>query len=309
MLPSRPPNAVRSQSLAKQVDWALLQNAKTVGQSAINKNLLGVKRTLDYAFLETAIFNNRDWRNPFDGFSRKPGKPKNPIKPFTPNQLTRVFSSEVYRTKTVEKFWIPLVLFYTGARLDEISQLHVDDIKMEPLPHILAENLEDEDQEIAKKLKTESSHRTIPIHHKLITTGFLNYVAAIRSTGARHLFPGLPHKKGRGSGDLVSRDFITRFRNVGERDKTTGLNTRSLVTHSLRHSFRTFALYLPDQMFVQIAMGHYVSGESIQTYGRQAYLMPDLLHQKVFKDIDLPPIDDTFIQQEAERYLSAITIT
>jgi integrase len=167
-------------------------------------------------------------RNPFDGFSKKPKRPKNPFKRFTDEQAQLVFSRDLYQPTTLEKFWIPIVLFVTGARLTEISQLHLNDVQADPIPHIVLENLEDEDPAAAKKLKNESSHRTVPLHSKLLDIGFLDHVAAMRSAGHLHVFPNLPQEKVDGVGDLVSRDFINRFRSYGESHPTSSLNTKSL---------------------------------------------------------------------------------
>ncbi|MCG7492941.1 hypothetical protein [Thalassobius sp. Cn5-15] len=67
-------------------------------------------------------------------------------------------------------------------------------------------------------------------------------------------------------------------------------------------------MFLPDQFLVMIVMGHYVAGESIQTYGREAYLMPDLLHEKVVRDIHVPEIDLGYFRDEADRYLEGLNL-
>ncbi|WP_282094182.1 hypothetical protein [Epibacterium ulvae] len=125
LLPSRPPNAVRKLPLQEQVQWVENHEKKKIGQAAINKNLLGMKRTLEYGFWETAVFEDRFWYNPFDGFSKKPGKAKDPVRPFTDTQLKTIFTRQHFKIKSVQKFWIPILLLYTGTRLDEISPLTV----------------------------------------------------------------------------------------------------------------------------------------------------------------------------------------
>jgi len=302
-LPSRPPNNVRELPITQQVAWAEGREISKLSQAAVNKNFLGVKAALNHAHNETSILKDPHWRNPFDGFSKKPRRPSNPIKRFTDEQIQLVFSRDIYHPTTAEKFWIPLILYFTGARLTEISQLHVSDVLVDPTPHIIVQNLEDEDPAAAKKLKNESSHRTIPLHAKLLEIGFLDYVETVRSAGHLHAFPNLPHKKIDGVGDLVSRDFINRFRSYGEANAKTGLNTKSLVTHSLRHSFRTAALRLREQVFVQIVMGHYVPGVSIAVYGSDAYMMPDLLADKVMDHIQLPELDIAFLQSQSKKWL------
>lgn len=304
-MPSRPPNDVRALPISQQVAWAEGRTVATLSQAAINKNFLGIKAALNHAHNETNILRDPHWRNPFDGFSRKPKRSQNPIKRFTNEQVQLIFSRSLYQPPTLEKFWVPIVLFCTGARLTEISQLHVNDVQMGPIPHIVLENLEDEDPAAAKKLKNESSHRTVPLHSKLLDIGFLDHVAAMRSAGHLHVFPNLPHDKVDGVGDLVSRDFINRFRSYGETHPTSGLNTKSLVTHSLRHTFRTNALKLEQQLFVQIIMGHYVSGVSIEVYGSDAYMMPDLLAEKVMNPIQLPEIDTSFLKSQASKWLES----
>lgn len=304
-VPSRPPNDVRALPIAKQVAWAADGDMPRLSQAAINKNFLGVKAALNHAYNETSILKDPNWRNPFDGFSKKPKKSENSVCRFSDDQIKLVFSSDLYKPRTAEKFWVPLVLFYTGARLTEISQIHVSDVLTDPIPHIVLENLEDEDPVAAKKLKNESSHRTVPLHRELLSIGFLDYVASMRSAGCLHVFPNLPHKKLDGVGDLISRDFIKRFRSYGATNPDSGLNTKSLVTHSLRHTFRTAALRIDDQIFVKIAMGHYVPGVSIQVYGREAYMMPDLLAKKVTDKLQLPSIDIDFLRTQGKRWLKA----
>jgi len=306
MMPSRPPNAVRILPIAKQVAWAEGKELQTLAQAAINKNFLGVKAALNHAYNETSILADPHWRNPFDGFSKKPKRPANPIRRFTDEQIKLVFSSGLFQPKTAEKFWVPLLLFYTGARLTEISQLHVSDVSIDPIPHIVLENLEDEDPVSAKKLKNESSHRTVPLHRDLLDLGFLEYVAKMRDFGKLHVFPNLPHQKPDGVGDLVSRDFISRFREYGANKPESGLDSKSLVTHSLRHTFRNAGHYLKDETYLKIVMGHYVPGVSIQVYGKEAYMMPDLLAHKVMNHIKLPSLELDFLRGQAEKWLKAL---
>lgn len=306
-LPSRPPNSIRKLPMPEQVAWAEGLDIITMGQAAINKNIGGVKVTLQYAFDQTSEINNRDWRNPCDGFTKKPKKTRDKIRGFTPDQIGLVFSDKIHRTQSVEKFWIPLVLYFTGARLDEISQLHVGDVYFDPVPHLRCENLFDDDPAIAKKVKSISANRTIPLHHHLIELGFLEYTEAIRSLGHQHLFPNLPHSQAGKRGNSISRAFIRRFREFGKAHIASGLNTKRLVTHSLRHSFRTAGYRGKiDQEFLQVVMGHYVGGVSYETYGDEIYRMPDVLAERVMNEIQLPHIDMEFMKSEADRYLEQL---
>lgn len=124
-LPSRPPNKIRALTMPKQLDWADTSETITLQRGAINKKLHGVKQTLDNAYDGTALVKDCAWRDPFDGFIKKVKRSKTDCKKgFTDEQVRIVFSREVFQPKTVERFWIPVLLFYTGARLDEISQFY-----------------------------------------------------------------------------------------------------------------------------------------------------------------------------------------
>ncbi len=240
-LPSRPPNKIRKLTMPKQLDWADTNETNTLQRGAINKNLQGVKLTLDYAYDGTALIKDRTWRNPFDGFIKKVKRSKTDRKKgFTDEQVRIVFSREVFQPKTAERFWIPVVLFYTGARLDEISQLYASDVRNSPVPHLLVENLEDEDPALAKLLKNETSHRTIPIPDELLSLGILDYAEAIKAGGHVHLFPNLPHKSGKKRAGYTSRTFMEAFREHGEQHPETQLNTLKLRTHSLLSVIKWF---------------------------------------------------------------------
>lgn len=94
------------------------------------------------------------------------------------------------------------------------------------------------------------------------------------------------------------------FRNHGKDQPETGLNTLKLRTRSLRHTYRRKGFNAPDQDFATIVMGHYVDGESIQTYGWEAYTMPDLLAEKATQHFKLPDLDISFLKSMADRFLT-----
>jgi integrase len=67
--------------------------------------------------------------------------------------------------------WGPLIGLYTGARLGEITQLRIADIRQQD--GIWCFDLNEDD---GKKLKTDGSKRLVPMHSKLMEHGFLDYV-------------------------------------------------------------------------------------------------------------------------------------
>jgi len=121
--------------------------------------------------------------------------------------------------------WIPLLLAYSGARLNEMAQLRVEDVvEIDGIPAITitAE---------AGRLKTQAAARTIPVHPELIRLGFMDYVAKMRKRDAARLFPELPQQRRDGPGHAVGRWWGDTYRHK------IGLAHRDL--HSLRHTVAT----------------------------------------------------------------------
>ncbi len=125
---------------------------------------------------------------------------KEPSKrPFTSRELMLYFagSSTNYATRTFNhphEYWLPLILWQTGARPNEICQMNVPDIREEDGVLVFSiEGDEDDNGENAKEkkkktVKNGSSIRDVPVSKTLINLGLLDYVDSIKSKGGR-LFP------------------------------------------------------------------------------------------------------------------------
>lgn len=120
-------------------------------------------------------------------------------------------------------YWIPLMGLYTGTRLGELCQLRTADVQKVEDIHVLVLTNEGEGQSI----KSDASHRSVPIHSELIRLGFLKYVEAVKKTRSNSLWPALPLRKGKPS------DFFGRW--FGEHCKALGLTP---TFHYLRHTVR-----------------------------------------------------------------------
>ena len=84
------------------------------------------------------------------------------------------------------------------------------------------------------KVKNENSRRTIPIYDLILDLGFDNYVAALKTAGATHLFPDLKPDKF----DQLCHDASTLANRLIDR---TVADDPLLVFHSLRHTFKDLA--------------------------------------------------------------------
>jgi integrase len=148
--------------------------------------------------------------------------------PYTAAELKKLFAGlEEFKVTAPEKYWIPLLAAYTGARMEELGQLRVADIRKQRSIDFIDINTEDE----GKHLKTASARREVPLHPALIERGFLTYVKGRERTKDDRLFPNLePDREGR----LTNRfsKWFTRYR------RKCGVNRPGKVFHSFRHTFK-----------------------------------------------------------------------
>ncbi|XHS79802.1 hypothetical protein ACFJGW_07430 [Burkholderiaceae bacterium UC74_6] len=126
-------------------------------------------------------------------------------KDYTKKELRTIFGSRVFSEAGwlperadfgMAWYWLPLLLFYTGARREELAQLNVSDVRKSEDGVWYLNILAAEDEEDGERgVKTESSRRLIPLHPDLLARGFLAYVESLPSGG--QLFPGLkPNPRG-----------------------------------------------------------------------------------------------------------------
>ncbi|PPD35833.1 MAG: hypothetical protein CTY19_01955 [Methylomonas sp.] len=139
--------------------------------------------------------------------------------------------------------WLPLIGLFTGARINEVCQLNpFTDIQQDQATSIWYFHFTDENEAadgVSKSIKTNSSHRIVPIHSKLIALGFLDYVERIKGQNDKHLFPAWKPNHGKASA-RVSKWFIRYLGKIGLRDKTEGARLSGF--HCFRHTFITYGI-------------------------------------------------------------------
>ena len=158
--------------------------------------------------------------------------------PFDAADLQRIFGSEVFtlhkrsRGQSSEaSYWIPLLMFYTGARPEELAGLALSDLIHDPKSGWslrIVDRLCDDDVDLfedevpeshRRTLKNAVSTRRIPVAPELIGLGLLRYVEWLRERKATVLFPTLKkdfHGKLSGS---FSKFFGRYKRALGITDK------------------------------------------------------------------------------------------
>ena len=123
-------------------------------------------------------------------------------------------------------FWIPLLALFTGARLEEICQLRLEDIYTIDKTLVVSIRSLADDQ----KIKTSSAKREVPVRKELKELGFKNYLAQLKERGETRLFPELNLSSDR-YGNRVSKWFNERFK------KSCGIDHSKKTFHSFRHTF------------------------------------------------------------------------
>lgn len=138
-------------------------------------------------------------------------------------------------------YWLPLLGLYTGARINELSQLYLDDLAQDDdetwfIDFNLSQSDKIEDPD--KSLKTVNAVRQVAIHGDLIKLGLISYANRLRAAGYKRLFPELRFDKRKGYGKAAGSWFNERY--LGKKLKIIRDGTKTF--HSFRHTFTT-ALY------------------------------------------------------------------
>lgn len=166
-----------------------------------------------------------------------------PRKPWLPHQLTELFASPVWSgtdsgpphvtkrhlpgTKIHREayWWLPVLALWTGARLEELAQLHHEDLVRDVtgIPFI---KIHDDG---IRRVKNPHSIRNVPIHSMLIRLGFLDLFDP-RKKGQRIFMDLSPSGRLKKLGDTYSTHF-TDYR------RRCGLYEELRDFHSFRRTF------------------------------------------------------------------------
>lgn len=140
---------------------------------------------------------------------------------FTENDLTLLFNSKHYTQGKFNKpsnYWMPLLGLFSGCRGNELAYLFKIDIRKHPDNGIWYIYIR-KNPAIAKRTKSPSSVRSIPIHPQLKKLGFIKYVDSLKD-GAK-LFPELKEDKNN-KGDFYKQwgHKFNRYDTARENGKT-----------------------------------------------------------------------------------------
>lgn len=226
-------------------------------------------------------------------------KRKSKRQPFDEADLTNIFSSCVFNEQQLRSqgqsqeatYWIPIMMYYTGARTEEIAGLALADVVQDPL-HGWHFNLIDrpsadddlfadeegsklkpkaktsdgaEDEAHWRLLKNAKSIRRVPVAPELIELGLLRFLDSVRTEGHMSLFPNLAHDWHQKLSGSFSK-FFGRFKT-----QILGIDNPKKVLYSFRHTMKdAMTSANVSSKYLQRILGH-ASGEGSVTdgYGNQ----------------------------------------
>jgi hypothetical protein len=119
--------------------------------------------------------------------------------PFAPKELLAIFGVSQYQTGNGShvvgnerwypfEYWLPLIAYFAGCRIKEISQLYLSDLR-QCTEGTWFFDINEETPD--KTLKNENAVRQIPVAPMLIELGLIEYRDKLKLLGYRRLFPEL----------------------------------------------------------------------------------------------------------------------
>lgn len=221
---------------------------------------------------------------------------------WTDDQVVGFFTGEYYQRFRLDgsghytkrdqgwRFWLPLLMLLSGARPNEICQMHAGDLKQTPQGTWYLDLIETNDGD-DRSFKTTSSRRRVPLHPELIKIGFITFVEERQKKNGQdelRLFPEItPDKYGNMAAYPTRRfreSYIPAEITLGERQ----------TLYSLRHNVRDALrrANAPPETLLAVT-GWSPAGKAVSdSYGDPRN--PDL-HIEYVSKISYPNLDLSFL--------------
>jgi integrase len=227
---------------------------------------------------------------------------------FKPAEVRTIFSQPLFTgCHSADRIWVPgtsflqnhlywgyVLSFLTGLRAGELGEIALDDIEEgdDGICYLQLRGFNPAKGRVARKhvrrFKTQSSHRTIPLHPLILDLGLFERIADLRKIGCPVLFPEWdPYPKPGGEmrwGQPLTKSFQYLKKKVG-------IQRFDVTLYSSRHWFAD----LLDNTDVKHAartrvMGHRSRSDTPARYGAKQRLTTRDLAQIV--GVSLPVIDE-----------------
>jgi len=270
----------RGMSFEQTVQHNAQVGKPTITPRTVNRHLSSLG-----AFCRWLVSHGYLDQNPVDGMTLNKEKHSKTLT-FSAEQLNVIFRSPLFtgcRSDDQPRFikqpgnvmirdhryWVPLIMLFSGARPGEIGQLAIDDLREEHgqwIMHIT------DDGDGEKSVKNDNSRRILPVHEELLRLGLIDRHSRLKQAGQTRLFP----EAKRNSRGQMMADFSRMFSRY-----LSGLsikNGRGYSQYSFRHGAADAlrrAGYLDHEF--KFLMGH---GDTSMT-GRYGMIPQGLLEKRV----------------------------
>ncbi|MBI2254388.1 MAG: tyrosine-type recombinase/integrase [Proteobacteria bacterium] len=207
------------------------------------------------ALFEWAKNNERLAINPADGVVVAEATTKQRARlPFSDDDAKTLLSDA--RKRKGFRRWVPWLLAYSGARLEEVCQAMTSDVRQEKGIWYLDINLDDE----GKSLKMgEDNARKIPLHQDIIGEGFLKFVEGLPKLSP--LFPDAAKDRFGKRGGTATKILGRWMRDLGIADR------RKVPNHSWRHRFKDLCRNAHIEKSIHDALTGHASKDEGDKYG------------------------------------------
>jgi integrase len=237
---------IRKLSARQKITKSKAEALPTLSAGTIRNKLRGISAVLSYALRMQWIQENPVIAGGIGGAAAKAASKqmvgKRARNFYGDDELVKIFQSPAFSAEGWSPpradfgkawYWMPLLMYYTGARREELAQLAVSDVRFdspEAGRYLSILNTEGE-EDGSRGVKNAGSRRSIPLHPDLLTLGLLEYIASIPSDG--QLFPNLkPNSFG-----YYGANFGKRWAEYLR--KQVGLSSSANPSHGFRHTFKT----------------------------------------------------------------------
>ena len=274
---SRVLDMLGSDSLVSSLDYYSVKKFRddlkstNLSKSRVNLYIGFLKAVVNFEMQTTRIL----LANPCEGLRYKDTRRKDELRAvFDLDDLKAMFISSPGfgkdKIKRPERFWVPLLALYSGARMEELCQLFADQVQEVEGYWCLQIEAKYEGQSV----KT-SEKRTVPLSPFLLELGFHRY--AQQQVGEGRLWPSLPRINNRW-GHYFGRWF-KEFKDKCGIDPRKGYK----VFHSFRHNVETKLQYEEvEQRYIDQLLGHSNRAEAAR-YGKR---FMERLHDNAVMKLD-----------------------
>lgn len=256
----------------------------TLDNTTIKNKLININAFLDYAIEFEYLDKNRLRYK----ISLSEENTSDKRKEYYNEQLHALFYKSSWYTKELEnnlkdnpsKIWLPLILLFSGCRLNEMAQIRLSQIEIKDNINFFRIEAKYKDQ----KLKNKTSKRKIPIHQTLIDLGILDFIDSQRKNNKERLFEELYYTNNKGYGQAFSKrfndkDFKKEWLSKSDIAKIEEEDIL-LDLHSFRHNFSGSLKGLIEDGLLEYFMGHTQNSESLKRYGKYR---PELMFDNISK--------------------------